>query len=88
MVEHDDLLQYLLRLHDTLRRRGAPALAEKVRLASYFATGSTSEYYAEAQRALKGIVAEQERILCDQELGELSTWLNEIDAAFKRIGGA
>jgi hypothetical protein len=84
----DELSLYLLRLQGTLQQHGASALVEEVRLAREFALGSTSEFYAEAEGALKHILAETEGILCEAELGELREWLHRINAAFKQIGGA
>ncbi|HPD48697.1 MAG TPA: hypothetical protein P5279_17265 [Anaerohalosphaeraceae bacterium] len=84
----DELYQYLLRLRKILQQRGASALAEKVQFASDFALGSTSEYYTEAEGALKSVLVEHKGILHEQELCALREMLTKIDAAFKRIGGA
>lgn len=84
----DDLYQYLLRLQEILRLRGATKLAETVQFASRFASGSTTELYTEAETALKTVLDEQQGILTEQEVVDLREKLAGIDAEFKLIGGA
>lgn len=83
----DELCSYLLRLREILQQRGASALAEKVQFAAGFASGSTTEFYSEAEGVLKSILTHK-GVLGEQELCELREKLNGIDAEFKLIGGA
>jgi hypothetical protein len=83
-----DLYKYLVELHKLLRQRGATDLAERVEHASRFAIGSSTELYAESEKAIEFVAEKGSRLLSDQELAEVKEKLREIDSEFKRIGGA
>lgn len=83
-----DLYQYLVWLQEMLKQRGEAALSEKVRFASRFAVGSTTELYHEAEVALKAVQEGQKEVLSEHELEDLQRRLTGISTEFRLIGGA
>ncbi|MCA9253644.1 MAG: hypothetical protein R3E58_18515 [Phycisphaerae bacterium] len=84
----DDLYRFVVRLFETLQNRGASSLANKVHAAGNFAVGSTTEFFTEAELALKSVLAEHEGVLQAEEIQEVNRVLRGIDFEFKLIGGA
>jgi hypothetical protein len=84
----DELYQYMKRLQELLQQRGAAALAEAVQFATCFAGGSTTEFYAEAQKVLREISEGHRQVLGGQECDELRGVLERINMEFRMIGGA
>jgi hypothetical protein len=84
----DDLYRFLVSLQEILQRRGVSSLAENIQFASRFAFGSTTEFYTEAEKALKSVLAEQRNSLDEAEIIKVNQILQGIDIEFKRIGGA
>jgi hypothetical protein len=83
-----DLYNYLVCLDEWLARHGSECLAQSVRQASLFASGSSpSEFLQEAEQAL-GCVLSYPSILDDEKRSEIRAWLVSINAGFNSVGGA
>jgi len=91
MVERllaNDLYQYLLELSEVLKSRKAEKLSEAVRFTSRFASGSTTELYAESRNILNKVLEEAEALLTADEKREVEEKISGINLEFERIGGA
>ncbi|MFY9388865.1 MAG: hypothetical protein WAP08_13205 [Smithellaceae bacterium] len=82
------LYQYLLELSEILKNRRAEHLSEAVQFASRFASGSTTELYAESRIILNKVLDEAENLLTVDEKRELKKKISGINSEFERIGGA
>ena len=91
MVERllaNDLYEYLLKLGEILKNRKAEKLSEAVQYTSRFASGSTTELYAESRTVLNKVLDEAEILLTKGEKRELKKKISGINSEFDRIGGA
>ena len=84
----DDLFKYLVRLSGELKSKGELQLAEEVRVASRFASGSPSEFLHEAQTALKKVTANCASVQSKAQLADATSVIEQIEIAFKKVGGA
>jgi hypothetical protein len=84
---NSELFDYLRWLADTLASGGCPKLADEVRIASRFAAGSPSEFLHEAQTALKRVMS-GDTPLTQAQLADVADAVEEIEGAFKTVGGA
>lgn len=82
---NDDLLDYLVRTARVLVDSGHGALAQRVERAALFANGSPSEFLHEAQSALRSLGIAKPSGL---DLSELRSVVDQIEVAFRSIGGA
>ena len=78
----------LVELADSLGNKENHQIAEALRIASRYASGSPTELFGEAREVLERV-----RFECDKELTEpqrvrIGVVLRQIDYEFKRIGGA
>ena len=91
MVERllaNDLYKYLLELSEMLKIRKAEQLSKAVQLTSRFASGSTTELYAESRTVLNKVLDEAETLLTKDKKRELKKIISGINSEFDRIGGA
>lgn len=84
----NNLYNYLLKLSEILENRGAAQLAQNVVFASRFASGSTTELYAESYTVLQNVLRNAIGILTEDENVELKEKIAGINLEFERIGGA
>jgi hypothetical protein len=85
---NDDLFHYLVWLSGELKSKGEANLAEKVRIASRFASGSPSEFFYEAEESLKLVRKKCALVLTESQLADVAVVIEQIETAFKKIGGA
>jgi hypothetical protein len=83
-----DLYAYLSSLAGQLDRVGATVVAQDVRHAAKFASGSTSEFYGEARLLLPKVLEKVGTRLPDLERARLIAILESIESELRRIGGA
>jgi hypothetical protein len=83
-----ELLEYLRHLVDELRRSDESEFADVVLTASFFASGSPSEFLHEARTALGKVRLNCVGKLSSKEFEKLSSVIAQIDVAFRQIGGA
>jgi len=81
------LYEYLVRLSGELTSLGELDLAEKVRFASRFASGSPSEFLGEARLALTLVSDHCALKLTEKEIIEIKSVIQQINVAFMKIGG-
>lgn len=81
------LLSYLALLSAQLESRGEADLACIVDASSRFASGSPSEFLNEAGAALE-IVHQRSKVLSPTDQAQLKSIIEQIDAAFRQVGGA
>jgi hypothetical protein len=84
----NDLYRYLIELSEILKSRKAEKLSEAVRFTSRFASGSTTELYAESRNILIKVLEEAEVLLTADEKREMKKKISGINSEFERIGGA
>lgn len=84
----DELFAYLLELSSKLKNYENQILAEAVLFTSRFASGSTTELYAESRSILNRVLNETGTLLTNKELRELKNKISQIDSEFDRVGGA
>jgi hypothetical protein len=84
----NDLYRYLIELSEILKSRKAEKLSEAVRCTSRFASGSTTELYAESRNILIKVLEEAEVLLTADEKREMKKKISGINSEFERIGGA
>jgi hypothetical protein len=85
---NEDLHRYILWLAHELKAKKQDALADRLFLAGAFACGSPSEFLHEAGCALKAVAVPGCTILNDSERKQVTTVIQMIDNAFRKIGGA
>lgn len=83
-----ELFDYLLWLSGELKSKGDAELAEEVRIASRFASGSPSEFLHEAQAVLKKVRTNCASVLSETQLADAASVIGQIETAFKKVGGA
>lgn len=83
-----ELFDYLVWLSSELNSKGKSELAEEVRIASRFASGSASEFLHEAQTVLKKVRADCTSVLSEAQLADAASASEQIETAFKKVGGA
>jgi hypothetical protein len=88
LQSNDDLFHYLVELSEQLRAGGQADLAEEVRFASDFVSGSPTEFFHEAERALRRVKAKGGSTLSEGELADATNVIQQIQIAFMKIGGA
>ena len=85
--DNNDLFKYLMWLHCELQNNGKFQLAEEVRIASRFISGSPTEFLHESQAVLKKIVNEKNSFK-ESDINEILAVIVSIDNAFRSVGGA
>ena len=88
LQDNTELIKYLVWLSDELKTKGFTAAAEEVYIASRFGGGSPSEFFQEAYESLKTVEAQCTSVLNSSQLAELISVMDQIEEAFKKIGGA
>ena len=88
LQNNSELYDYLLRLSGELKSKGQIEAAEEVQVASRFAAGSSSEFFAEAQKALTQVKAQCGSVLNSSQLMSITSAIEQIEVAFEKIGGA
>src|ERR1043166_8265829 len=83
-----ELFDYLVWLSGELKSKDKSELAEEVRIASRFASGSPSEFLHEAQTVLKKVKANCISVLSETQLADAASAIEQIESAFKKVGGA
>ena len=83
-----ELFDYLVWLSGELKSKGKSELAEEVKIASRFASGSPSEFLHEAQTVLKKVKANCISVLSETQLADAASAIEQIESAFKKVGGA
>jgi hypothetical protein len=83
-----ELFEFLTWLNGQLRSRGEVTLADGVVQASRFISGSASEFLHEAHSILTKVAGTAPSVLTPAELGDVRNVLQQIDTAFKNVGGA
>jgi hypothetical protein len=84
VISAQEVYAVLVHLADNLHTRD-PKLAERLTFASRFATGSTSELFGEASRALQ-FVLDTGTDLHQPEKDEARNTIRRIRAEFERVG--
>jgi hypothetical protein len=88
LQNNNELFDYLVWLSGELKSKGQIEVAEQVHIASRFASGSPSEFFHEAQESLKQVRTKCVSVLRPSQVSELTSVIEQIEAAFKKIGGA
>ncbi len=93
MLTHDgiygtELYEYLETLHALLQKQRQAELASVVERPMCFAGGSMSEFFYEAEVALKAVKERLKPVLSSDEYTKLLDVLRRIDYEFRKIGGA
>ncbi len=93
MLTHDgiygtELYEYLETFQALLQKQGQAELAGVIEHAMHFAGGSMSEFFYEAEVALKAIKERLRPVLSSDEYRMLLDVLRRIDYEFRKIGGA
>lgn len=88
IANNNDLATYLLQLSTELGSRGRAEHARLAQFAGAFASGSTSEFLYEAERALEEVERSCSDVLSELELAQIVRVLKQIREAFDRVGGA
>jgi hypothetical protein len=83
-----DLHDYLLALSSQCRALGMTKYADKAEFAAQYISGSPSEFLHEAQAALVEIAAEANLRLGEKDHHRVLQAIQEIEKAFKAVGGA
>jgi hypothetical protein len=83
-----ELRDYLVWLSNELKSKGQSELAEEVHLASRFAGGSASEFLHEAGEALRKVKTSSASMLTESQLAAVEKVIEQIETAFKKVGGA
>jgi hypothetical protein len=84
----DGFYVYLNELSDELKNRDKWDLGEELFQANLFCGGSSSEWLHEVQVVLKKIRNDCTSVLSASELSDVSTAIDQVDLAFKKVGGA
>lgn len=87
LASNEALLAYVAWLEDRLRVGEELHLASVVERSIGFAGGSPSEFLHEVDCALR-MVAGQTHVLSEQEQRDISAVIDQIERAFRSIGGA
>lgn len=82
-----ELRMYLTWLENELRLNREKDIAEAVAQASKLASGSTSEFFHESERAL-AMVRRESSVFSLRQLDDMSAVIRQIEKAFGGIGGA
>jgi hypothetical protein len=88
LSNNDDLYRYLVALADELKQHDKSGASGRLTLASQFAFGSPSEFFDEAIVALTSVQTECKDVLTAAQSADLEGVVEQIKAAFQRIGGA
>jgi hypothetical protein len=88
LKNNDELLDYLLRLSGELSSEGEAKLAEEVKIAGRFASGSPSEFLYEAQEVLEKVRINCASTLNEIQLAGIARVIQQIETAFQKVGGA
>jgi hypothetical protein len=83
-----DLFDFLVFLSKQFYSYGQNDIANELNFASRFASGSTSEFYHESEIVLKRVRDSFKDLLTESQFLEIISVIDQIDSAFKRIGGA
>jgi hypothetical protein len=85
---YEELFDYLVLLSRVLNAEGEAELAREVSFASEFASGSfPTEFMGEARIALRKVRATCARALTREQLADLDSTIEWIDAGFREVGG-
>jgi hypothetical protein len=85
---NEDLYKYLIHLSHTLDSKGRQDIADEIRFASRFITGSPSEFLHESQVVLKKLLDTSISLLQNEQKEEVKRVIEQIDVSFRQIGGA
>jgi len=88
LQNNDELLDYLAWLSKELKAKGKSEIADEVNLASRFSVGSPSEFLHETQQVLRKVRATCSPELTLTQLGDVASVIEQIEVAFKKVGGA
>lgn len=88
LQNNNELLDYLVWLSAELKSKDQPEAAEAVCIASRFAIGSPSEFFHEALESLKQVRTKCASVLNPSQLADLTSVVEQIEVAFRKIGGA
>ena len=88
LQNNQELFDYLVKLSADLDAKGERRLAEDVKRASRFVNGSPSEFLHESQVVLKILLSQHSSLFSSNDLADLASIVEQIELAFKSIGGA
>lgn len=88
LTSNAQLFSYLCDLADELHRCNEADAAEAIQLARKFASGSPSEFLHESQLALKKVRSTCAGVLTPPQLEKLISVIEQIEDAFRDVGGA
>jgi hypothetical protein len=87
LKDNEELYSYLVSLAEKLVSHGAGPLADEVKRASLFITGSSSEFLHEARLVLKRILTTKNISFTADEIEEMKRVLDQIQSALNEVGG-
>lgn len=87
LQSNEELLDFLISLANDLQKNGATNLADILLFAGRFSTGSPSEFLHEAYSALTNLKAIYGTKLTKTQYENISNVIEQINMAFKQIGG-
>jgi len=88
LQNNQELFDYLVSLSVDLDAKGEYRLAEEVKRVSRFVNGSPSEFLHESQVVLRMLSSQYSSLFSSNELNDLASVVEQIELAFKSIGGA
>lgn len=88
LTSNADLFEYLTRLAEEFIKQDMLEVADKLLQANRFATGSPSEFFQEAQVVLRVVKTTCRARLTEAQLEDIDGVIEQIESAFRRIGGA
>lgn len=88
LTSNAQLFAYLRDLENELRNSHEIEAAEAILLASKFASGSPSEFLHESQLALQKVQSTCARRLTAIQLAKVTSVIEQIEEAFRSVGGA
>lgn len=87
LASNAELYSFLQQLSDRLRSIGELSAAEDILLSSRFVSGSQSEFLHEARHALAQVRLHGSTKLDVDEIQMLSSVIDQLDTAFRDVGG-
>ena len=82
------LYDYVVWLGDTLEARGSSRLANRVKVAGRFASGSSTEFFGETGIALNQVKDEHGGLLSEQETFRLMSVIRNVERELHRVNSA
>lgn len=83
LANNQELYEYVISLATKLKGKGDEQLNKVVLAASRHVSGMRAEFLGEARSALRQVAGDNQGILDEEDLAELSSVLKQLDAAFK-----